>query len=72
MDLCLADDWRSGPQVSKIWWEQDGLEWEGTPKADWEAEQTKGEEDADGTSPSGGSDGGVGITGGGNLRLPLP
>ena len=49
MDLCLAAAWRMGSKVANRWWDQDGLDLEGMPKADREAERTEWEEDTDGT-----------------------
>ena len=49
MDLCLAENWRTGPRVLMWWWEQEGLDLKGMMMAAWEAERTDGEEDTDGT-----------------------
>ena len=45
MDLCLESKWKPGPIVTMLWWEQGGLDLEGTRMASLEAEQMeKGEE----------------------------
>ena len=48
MDLCLAAAQRPGSRVSKRWWEQDGLNLEGTRTAVREVERMEGGE-TDGT-----------------------
>ena len=47
--LCLAGGIRTGPRVSKRWWEQDRVGVEGMQKADREAERRGGENDMDRT-----------------------
>ena len=40
MDLCLAAERRLGPQVSRRWWDQDGVYVDGMRMASWEADWT--------------------------------
>ena len=49
MDLCLAAKRGPGIRVEMQWWEQEGLDLEGTQIAAREAEQTEGAEETDGT-----------------------
>ena len=42
MDLCLASARRLVPSLYKQWWDQDGLDLDGTKTAAREAEQTEG------------------------------
>ena len=43
IDLCLAEEWITGPRMSKWWWEQDGVDVEGIQTAAWDAEHIEGE-----------------------------
>ena len=49
MDLCLVAKRRPGPRAETRWWDQEGLDLEGMRTAAWEAEQSEGEEETDGT-----------------------
>ena len=47
MGLCLAANWRPGPRVTMPWWEQEGLDLEGTWMAAQEVEQMEEGEETD-------------------------
>ena len=49
MELCLVEERRPGPRISKWLWEKEGVDVEGMQTAAQEAERTEGEEDTDGT-----------------------
>ena len=49
IDLCLESKWRPGARVAMRWWEQEVWYLEGMQTAAWEAEQTEGSEERDGT-----------------------
>ena len=44
MDLCERSAWRQGKRVSRLWWEQKGLYFEGVKKRAAEAVESGGEE----------------------------
>ena len=55
VDLCLEANQRTGPRVEMRWWEQEGLDLEGTRTVAHKAEQTESGEDTDGTDTATGN-----------------
>ena len=49
MELCLVEKRRTGPRVTKSWWEQDGLDLVGMRTSARESEKIEGQEETDGT-----------------------
>ena len=50
MDMCMLEEWRPVPQVSRMWWKQEGVDVEGMRTAVWGAKRTEGGEETDGTA----------------------